>query len=93
VTGTHVHCDTGRPNISDTVQDSYGMLLLQTTNRKSHIAYRIAAIPMTLSNLTFKVIHLLQVFSDTIRYGLVGWLEFNVPFQHKYGYIRHDTIR
>jgi len=19
---------------------------------------------------------------------LVGWLEFNVPFQHKYGYIR-----
>jgi len=24
-------------------------------------------------------------------YGwLVGWLEFNVPFQHKYGYIRDD---
>ena len=23
---------------------------------------------------------------------LVGWLEFNVPFQHKYGYIR-DEIR
>ena len=21
---------------------------------------------------------------------LVGWLEFNVPFQHKYGYIRYD---
>ena len=21
---------------------------------------------------------------------LVGWLEFNVPFQHKYGYIRDD---
>jgi len=20
----------------------------------------------------------------------VGWLEFNVPFQHKYGYIRDD---
>jgi len=20
---------------------------------------------------------------------LVGWLEFNIPFQHKYGYIRH----
>ena len=23
---------------------------------------------------------------------LVGWLEFNVPFQHKYGYIRDDRI-
>jgi len=23
---------------------------------------------------------------DTER--VVGWLEFNVPFQHKYGYIR-----
>jgi len=22
---------------------------------------------------------------------LAGWLEFNVPFQHKCGYIRHDT--
>jgi len=22
--------------------------------------------------------------------GLVGWLDFNVPFQHKYGYIRDD---
>ena len=21
---------------------------------------------------------------------LVGWLEFNIPFQHKYGYIRDD---
>jgi len=25
-------------------------------------------------------------------FGLVGWLEFNVPFQHKYGYIRDDAI-
>jgi len=23
---------------------------------------------------------------------LVGWLEFNVPFQHKYGYIRDETV-
>jgi len=23
---------------------------------------------------------------------LVGWLEFNVPFQHKYGYIRDDHL-
>ena len=22
---------------------------------------------------------------------LVGWLEFNVPFQHKYGYIRDEV--
>jgi len=22
---------------------------------------------------------------------LVGWLEFNVPFQHKYGYIRDEN--
>jgi len=22
---------------------------------------------------------------------LVGWLEFNVPFQHKYGHIRDET--
>ena len=21
---------------------------------------------------------------------LIGWLEFNVPFQHKYGYIRDE---
>jgi len=26
-----------------------------------------------------------------IMYGwLVGWSEFNVPFQHKYGYIRDE---
>ena len=23
--------------------------------------------------------------------SVVGWLEFNVPFQHKYGYIRDDA--
>jgi len=23
---------------------------------------------------------------------LVGWLEFNVPFQHKYGYIRGGEL-
>ena len=36
---------------------------------------------------------------DGVRWGaasrdevmrLVGWLEFNVPFQHKYGYIRDE---
>jgi len=24
---------------------------------------------------------------------MVGWLEFNVPFQHKYGYIRDESGR
>jgi len=24
---------------------------------------------------------------------LVRWLEFNVPFQHKYGYIRDEDVR
>ena len=24
------------------------------------------------------------------RGKLIGWLEFNVPFQHKYGYIRDE---
>ena len=24
---------------------------------------------------------------------LVCWLEFNVPFQHKYGYIRDEDVR
>jgi len=23
--------------------------------------------------------------------GIVGWLKFNVPFQHKYGYIGDET--
>jgi len=23
--------------------------------------------------------------------GLVGWFEFNVPFQHKYGYITDES--
>jgi len=37
------------------------------------------------------------IINDNVRslsYGgchLVGWLEFNVPFQHKYGYIRDDV--
>jgi len=27
---------------------------------------------------------------DTPDISRVGWLEFNVPFQHKYGYIRDE---
>jgi len=30
-----------------------------------------------------------NVGSTTINW-LVGWLEFNAPFQHKYGYIRDE---
>ena len=26
----------------------------------------------------------------TVKYVSCSWLEFNVPFQHKYGYIRDD---
>ena len=26
-------------------------------------------------------------------YVLVGWLEFNVPFQHKYSYIWDEKVR
>jgi len=28
-----------------------------------------------------------------VRGTVTGWLEFNVPFQHKYGYIRDETSR
>jgi len=30
-------------------------------------------------------------FPKTVRI-VVGWLEFNVPFQHKYGYIRYEFV-
>jgi len=33
----------------------------------------------------------LQLMGDHLC-GLVGWLEFNVPFQHKYGYIREELM-
>jgi len=29
---------------------------------------------------------------STTAMTLVGWLEFNVPFQHKYGYIRDEAM-
>jgi len=29
----------------------------------------------------------------TVIYRKVGWLEFNVPFQHKYGYIGDEIYR
>ena len=28
--------------------------------------------------------------SDIAKNKMVGWLEFNVPFQHKYGYITDE---
>ena len=29
----------------------------------------------------------------TLMHVMVGWLAFNVPFHHKYGYIRDDDAR
>jgi len=36
-----------------------------------------------------------QFLHQTAIYNtdIVGWLEFNVPFQHKYGYIRDEQYR
>jgi len=31
-----------------------------------------------------------SIASREIGLGKVGWLEFNVPYQHKYGYIRDE---
>jgi len=33
---------------------------------------------------------MMTVMMILMIYNLVGWLEFNVPFQHKYGYIRDE---
>ena len=29
---------------------------------------------------------------EGLQMSVVGWLEFNVPFQHKYGYTRHEEM-
>jgi len=41
-------------------------------------------------SLTFEVSAQLKIIAKRRILGLVGWLEFNVPFQHKYGYIRDE---
>jgi len=41
-------------------------------------------------NSDHKWAHVSNMFMLSVL--LVGWLEFNVPFQHKYGYIRYDDI-
>ena len=41
----------------------------------------------SLLAVTFSVTFCLEVDNGWLV-NLVGWLEFNVPFQHKYGYIR-----
>jgi len=35
--------------------------------------------------------HNLDIHVRHVTVEQVGWLEFNVPFQHKYGYIRDDS--
>ena len=45
-------------------------------------------------NLTTIFKYSVTTMSTVLLYGwlLVGWLEFNVPFQHKYGYIRDEAL-
>jgi len=45
----------------------------------------------TVVQLPGTVFHLTYMISLTFN-RWVGWLEFNVPFQHKYSYIRDDTF-
>ena len=32
-----------------------------------------------------------DIISQELISHTIGWLEFNVPFQHKYGYTRDDS--
>ena len=38
----------------------------------------------------FEYVTMFCMFDYLTLVCLVGWLEFNVPFQHKYGYTRDD---
>jgi len=42
-----------------------------------------------LSDTGYMSIDTIQVF---VNIWLVGWSEFNVPFQHKFGYIRDEFV-
>jgi len=35
----------------------------------------------------------MTVMKILMIYIVVGWFEFNVPFQHKYGYIRDEIYK
>ena len=48
---------------------------------------------MTCDNMMMMmvvVVVVVVVVVMVMRKMMVGWLEFNVPFQHKYGYIRDE---
>jgi len=36
---------------------------------------------------------ILAILHVKLFYRAIGWLEFNVPFRHKYGYIRDEFYR
>jgi len=44
---------------------------------------------MSFERQTFTFVSLR--LSGSIKLMLVGWLDLNVPFQHKYGYIRDES--
>jgi len=47
--------------------------------------------PNTATLHKWVTVHLSTTYRNcTAQVKLVGWLEFNVPFQHKYGYIRDE---
>jgi len=57
--------------------------------------FRCVSVRDAVSYLLFYQSHKTPHSTKTaFHYTLVNWLEFNVPFQHKYGYIRdeHFTI-
>jgi len=55
--------------------------------RRSHLLKAIFVEDKTLYLDTAGSIQFLPEISGMFK---VGWLEFNVPFQHKYGYIRDE---
>jgi len=45
---------------------------------------------MKLQKLVFNEEQMQKALNHNFKNLKVGWLEFNVPFQHKYGYIREE---
>jgi len=50
----------------------------------------LASLPQCLLSLLQRVQNARLVLGLQLCDHMVGWLEFNVPFQHKYGYIRDE---
>jgi len=45
---------------------------------------------ITCAILDIKICTPIEAQLSILHTTLVGWLEFNIPFQHKYGYIRDE---